>query len=573
VEDIKWVTSQDWQSVTHFDDQLIARYPNFDIHVSGRLRVNIPKTPGDLFLAFFPMELFEPAFVRWRDHAQAHGRAGLQNMDKSMFLRFVVLLLRMGLTGLRRREHYFSKSSIPPPMSQRTFENILYTIRDAGFPSYNTGEQLPDGRQVTADDPLSLVRRFADELRQHWQELFTPGSVLVADETMIGWTGATDIHLTVLPNKPVPKGVCLKTIVDAHTRVMINFEFVERKDEQDLKRYVNEGKSTAVTLRLTEPWHNQGPRLVLADAWFGSLPASWALMKRGLFSILNVKNQTKHFCKEQLWADAGGKKNHKRNDRAYRQLVMNVNGKDTTFTGAFHMDKKQMTLLATAGSSNEAPIVTRTRLYIGDDGERVDWEGDLQQPIVHYIYRTHFNAVDVHNKLAVGPRSVCKVLVGGLPFKIWLGLLAMAETNAYLLYVKHKKFTSEQYSHPDFKEDLMQDLLQVAQTSNEDSEEATGVRTRRSDDSVASGAPVGSKRDRQRMPHGWQGHALTRNENRNRKCMVCETKTKMLCGCGRAICGGTAGVTCHYWHLQDVSSGAISEQPVAWQRGKRARKS
>jgi hypothetical protein len=289
VDDITGVTSQDWESVTHFEDQMTARYPNFDIHNSGRLRVNISRTPGDLFLAFFPMELMEPAFAHWRDHAQKHGRAGLANLSKSVFLKFAVLLLRMGVTGLRRRDHYFSNARIPAPMSQGTFEGILYTIRDAGFPPYKEGEQLPDDRQATAEDPLSWVRRFADDLRQHWQEIFAPGSILVVDETMIGWTGATNIHITVLPNKPVPKGVCLKTLVDGHTRVMLNFEFVESKVEQGLKKYCDEGKSAAVILRLTEPWHNQGARIVIADSWFGSLPASWALMKRGLFSILNIK--------------------------------------------------------------------------------------------------------------------------------------------------------------------------------------------------------------------------------------------------------------------------------------------
>jgi hypothetical protein len=38
-----------------------------------------------------------------------------------------------------------------------------------------------------------------------------------------------------------------------------------------------------------------------------------------------------------------------------------------------------------------------------------------------------------------------------------------------------------------------------------------------------------------------------------------------------AICGGANGVTSHYWHLQVISSGALEEQPVAWQRGKRSR--
>jgi hypothetical protein len=71
-------------------------------------------------------------------------------------------------------------------------------------------------------------------------DVFVPGSVMVADETMIGFTWATNIHLTVLPNKPTSKGDCLKTLCDASIRVMIAAEFVEGKAEQVLKRYAEE---------------------------------------------------------------------------------------------------------------------------------------------------------------------------------------------------------------------------------------------------------------------------------------------------------------------------------------------
>jgi hypothetical protein len=44
------------------------------------------------------------------------------------------------------------------------------------------------------------------------------------------------------------------------------------------------------------------------------------------------------------------------------------NGKDINFTGAFHMDKKQMTLLSTAGSFKGVPVVMRRRVYMSDQG-------------------------------------------------------------------------------------------------------------------------------------------------------------------------------------------------------------
>jgi hypothetical protein len=60
-----------------------------------------------------------------------------------------------------------------------------------------------------------------------------------------------------------------------------------------------------VCLPLTEKWHNKAPPLLLADAWFGGVPSAVVVAKRNIYSITNVKLQTKH-CKQELWADARG---------------------------------------------------------------------------------------------------------------------------------------------------------------------------------------------------------------------------------------------------------------------------
>jgi hypothetical protein len=163
-----------------------------------------------------------------------------------------------------------------------------------------------------------------------------------------------------------------------------------------------------------------------------------SLLQRNIYCITNIKLHTKHFCKRELWADARGTRaTHERSDRAYCQLTLKVNGKDTKFSGAFHMDRKPTTLLSMAGSSNEAPEVMRRRVYMIDDGDMVRWQGELHQPDVHYIYRSKFNAVDVHNTLSVGPRSVCSVGANSLVLKLFLSVVAFAETNAYLMYIRH----------------------------------------------------------------------------------------------------------------------------------------
>jgi hypothetical protein len=98
------------------------------------------------------------------------------------------------------------------------------------------------------------------------------------------------------------------------------------------------------------------------------------------------------------------------------------------------MDKAPMTLLGTAGSSCEAPEVMRRRVYLSAEGDVVHWNGILEQPNIHYKYRSYFNAVDIHNKLAMGPRSLCRIGASHLMLKLWLAVVAMCKTNAHLTY-------------------------------------------------------------------------------------------------------------------------------------------
>jgi hypothetical protein len=329
------------------------------------------------------------------------------------------------------------------------------------------------------------------------------GPLTVAGESMIGWTGATNVHVIVLPNKPTDKGICLKTLCDARTRVMAALQFVESQDEQAQKRYVDEGKAAAVTLRLTEPWHNKGPRIIIADAWFGGLPTAWSLMKRNLFSICNVKTHTKFVCKKELWASARGERREfQRNDRAFK-MTMQVNDKRTTFTGAFYMDRKPTTLLGTAGSSLGAPTVMRCRVYMDSEGELVQWTGELNQPNIHFISRTFFTAVDVHNKLAFGPHSVCSIDANNLLPKVWLASVAISETNSYSTHSRDNNLTSDVSSHGDFKANLWNELVQRAQQVQESVDEEPKILTRGSEESVATRVP-GPQRNQ--MPPALREH-------------------------------------------------------------------
>jgi hypothetical protein len=111
----------------------------------------------------------------------------------------------------------------------------------------------------------------------------------------------------------------------------------------------------------------------------------------------------------------------------------------------------------------------------------------IRQEVFHLP--SFLNTVDVHNKLAVGPRIVSGVYICSLSLKMWFDFLAMAETNAYLLYARRHKLTSDEHCHAL----LEQELLRRAQEDAVAVEEEAGVNTRRSEERGSGVASVSSK--------------------------------------------------------------------------------
>jgi hypothetical protein len=100
------------------------------------------------------------------------------------------------------------------------------------------------------------------ELPAHWEEVYVPGSILVADETMVGWKGSTNIHSTFLLNKPKGEGVCLKTLVDGHTRVMTRV-FEHRMKTQ--KKHCRTRRIFANRMRIDIPYEHTHTNIPVAQ--------------------------------------------------------------------------------------------------------------------------------------------------------------------------------------------------------------------------------------------------------------------------------------------------------------------
>lgn len=266
------------------------------------------------------------------------------------------------------------------------------------------------------------------------------------------WQGTGSAHLTFLPRKPTPLGFMMKTVVCAESGICVAAELCEGAEVDGKKEFVKEyGSTAATTLRIVKEYFGSG-RVVVADAWFGSYKLAYALRDRGIFSVMNVKNNTKRFVKRELLAECP-----ERGNQSTKQC--RVEGGWTVY-GTCHMDKAPMTLVHTCGLSLPGPPRFRNWAKF-KDGKMVRRQYKLEQPHVHSIYRGNFSGVDIYNKYCFGPRSL------QMPYKtncwqvrFWFACFSMCVTNAFHAHNRFRSIQSlEKWTLLEFKEELAEELL------------------------------------------------------------------------------------------------------------------
>jgi hypothetical protein len=116
-------------------------------------------------------------------------------------------------TDLWATEH---KGIIPPPDFGRYITKDRFT---GGLRYWSRGE-LGVERNL-GDEPWGEFRIWIDGHNSTRKHELSPGTRMVADESMIPWNGNGLPHLAFLKRKPHPLGCELKTVCDCSTGVMM----------------------------------------------------------------------------------------------------------------------------------------------------------------------------------------------------------------------------------------------------------------------------------------------------------------------------------------------------------------
>ncbi len=210
-----------------------------------------------------------------------------------------------------------------------------------------TNAKTDQSRDCTPVGGYEIVIPFLNVCQETWREAWIPGTLLTIDESMLGWSGLGAHELTFIPRKPCDLGIMVKTVVCSASGIILVCEIMEGKDKMRAKEFVKEwGTTTATCLRLTAPWWGQG-KILIADAWFGSLRAAFALLEKDVYAVMNVKTAHSGFPKAKLKEAM-----KQRGDAMHMKLEFSdkcMEGKE--IYASAHMDMQPMTLVHTTGSS------------------------------------------------------------------------------------------------------------------------------------------------------------------------------------------------------------------------------
>ncbi len=139
-----------------------------------------------------------------------------------------------------------------------------------------------------------------------------------------------------MARKPTPEGFCVRTLCDERSGMLMNGDIVEGTEKDRAKEFSNSYKPhTAVTLRVTKPYHYKH-KIVVGDAYFGSLSTAVALANHGTWCVMNVKLASAGFPKAAL-KDAV----RERGDVAHVRLALKGEGAPKLMPyvfGSAHMD-------------------------------------------------------------------------------------------------------------------------------------------------------------------------------------------------------------------------------------------
>lgn len=354
-------------------------------------------------------------------------------------------------------DHMWRKTMVPgdilPPPSMGIHgmsKNRFMKLRSLQGEMY-TKDEL----ELDPADPWRYCRAPVEALNEQRRKVLIPSWLLVGDESMSAFTGAEGVldgananskpiplrHL--IERKPEPLGLELKVLADGCSGVFLGMGIQEGLERHvDMKWYDDYGHSTAVSLRLLEPYFKTktGPgremptRVYGGDSWFMSVGAAEAIFYESgkvIYPFGDVKTNTSRFPREKL-AQACGPNS----------------GDWATFTSKCHLvDDTYMDIMAVAhrrGPEIHTFVATAGETTVGNPQSHKDDDLDADTgyliarkcPKVLNDWTQAQPKIDKHNRLRQQILAMEKRFVTeSFPFRLFTTVLGIMFVDAYYIYL------------------------------------------------------------------------------------------------------------------------------------------
>jgi hypothetical protein len=367
-------------------------------------RVNSAHTLFDLWLLWADKDFMQVCVTEMNRKGQAKYHGDWKTLTLGRYITWLGLWVQMLANPIagERRTYWTNKKDYKCWEPHRaSFSSVM------GILEFERIYQVFGVPSVDPEDPFDAVRLAVDKFNDNAAAVWSPGFLLVVDETMHQWLGGECPGKTVVPRKPIPVGIEFKTTCCALSKIIIRLDpqegalnMMDKECNLEWGTKKKPGKSTGCTLRLVKPWWNTG-RIVLGDSWFGSLKTAIALLTKGLFCILNIKTGHAYFPKTILAANIS-KENREHCRMATVTLktpVASLGESKFEVMAAAQREKNPLLTVATCETMQPGKDRVLTTFAVGADGVSEKTKISFPTTKIHGMYRTYFNGIDLHNRV------------------------------------------------------------------------------------------------------------------------------------------------------------------------------
>jgi hypothetical protein len=354
-------------------------------------------TPAEIFFEFFTNELFDKIAIQTNLYFKQENEKKKSSIfhkwvdvDSNVIKAFSGILLLMGINYRDSIDDHWSTNFLMRSIISELISRERFYLIWSYF-------HLEDNSKINAK--IDKVTNFIEYLEVRWNLIFTPGSSLVLDETMMPFQGKSQF-LQYAPQKPCKWGIKAFSVADCKTRYIVKFWPFTKTDE----------KVSNVYVKKRIDYISNSDRVLFMDSYFTDLSMfEYALEKN--VDCIGMANKKRKFLPSQL-------KNRTSSDSSIkyyqRKNIFLINCQD----------KKQLNILSTIKNNEEMP----TEYY----NKKKKIFSNKKKPVILVDYTYKMRGVDINNQLTYA------YLFDNRVYKWWkvvfLYSLQLSITNAYILY-------------------------------------------------------------------------------------------------------------------------------------------